>query len=59
MGLVLFLLIGVMAGMFGIGAGWANVPALNLLMGAPLESLGGHLQPGAIAGGFVCCLGLS
>jgi uncharacterized membrane protein YfcA len=23
--------------MFGIGAGWANVPALNLLMGAPLK----------------------
>ena len=37
MGLVLFLLIGVLAGMFGIGAGWANVPALNLLMGAPLK----------------------
>lgn len=37
MGLLLFLVIGVMAGMFGIGAGWANVPALNLLMGAPLK----------------------
>ena len=36
-GLVVFLLIGVLAGMFGIGAGWANVPALNLLMGAPLK----------------------
>ncbi|MDO8250401.1 MAG: sulfite exporter TauE/SafE family protein [Rhodoferax sp.] len=36
-GLLLFLGIGVMAGMFGIGAGWANVPALNLLMGAPLK----------------------
>ena len=36
-GLVLFLAIGVMAGMFGIGAGWANVPALNLLMGVPLK----------------------
>lgn len=36
-GLILFLAIGVMAGMFGIGAGWANVPALNLLMGAPLK----------------------
>lgn len=36
-GLLLFLVIGVMAGMFGIGAGWANVPALNLLMGAPLK----------------------
>ncbi len=34
-GLVLFRAIGVMAGMFGIGAAWANVPALNLLMGAP------------------------
>jgi uncharacterized membrane protein YfcA len=37
MGLFVFLLIGIMAGMFGIGAGWANVPALNLLMGAPLK----------------------
>ncbi len=36
-GLALFLAIGVMAGMFGIGAGWANVPALNLLMGVPLK----------------------
>lgn len=36
-GLALFLAIGVMAGVFGIGAGWANVPALNLLMGAPLK----------------------
>lgn len=40
-GLVVFLLIGVMAGMFGIGAGWANVPALNLLMGAPLKVAAG------------------
>ena len=36
-GLILFILIGVMAGMFGLGAGWANVPVLNLLMGAPLK----------------------
>jgi uncharacterized membrane protein YfcA len=36
-GLLLFLGIGVLAGMFGIGAGWANVPVLNLLMGAPLK----------------------
>jgi uncharacterized membrane protein YfcA len=36
-GLFTFLAIGVMAGMFGIGAGFANVPALNLLMGAPLK----------------------
>ncbi|MEI8324093.1 MAG: sulfite exporter TauE/SafE family protein [Betaproteobacteria bacterium] len=41
LGLLLFLLIGVLAGMFGIGAGWANVPALNLLMGAPLKVAAG------------------
>lgn len=35
--LALFIIIGVMAGMFGLGAGWANVPVLNLLMGAPLK----------------------
>jgi hypothetical protein len=23
--------------MFGLGAGWANIPVLNLLMGAPLK----------------------
>jgi hypothetical protein len=37
LGLAMFILIGIMAGMFGLGAGWANVPALNLLMGAPLK----------------------
>lgn len=37
MGMGLFVLIGIMAGMFGLGAGWANVPVLNLLMGAPLK----------------------
>lgn len=36
-GLLLFIIIGTMAGMFGLGAGWANVPVLNLLMGAPLK----------------------
>ena len=36
-GLLLFVVIGVMAGMFGLGAGWANVPVLNLVMGAPLK----------------------
>jgi uncharacterized protein len=40
-GLLVFLAIGVLAGMFGIGAGWANVPALNLLMGAPLKVAAG------------------
>jgi uncharacterized membrane protein YfcA len=37
MGLSLFIIIGIMAGMFGLGAGWANVPVLNLMMGAPLK----------------------
>ncbi len=37
LGLFLFIIIGVMAGMFGLGAGWANVPVLNLVMGAPLK----------------------
>ncbi|MFO1304774.1 MAG: sulfite exporter TauE/SafE family protein [Burkholderiales bacterium] len=36
-GLALFAGIGVLAGMFGMGAGWANVPVLNLVMGAPLK----------------------
>jgi uncharacterized membrane protein YfcA len=36
-GLLTFILIGIMAGMFGLGAGWANVPVLNLMMGAPLK----------------------
>jgi uncharacterized membrane protein YfcA len=36
-GLVSFVVIGVMAGMFGLGAGWANVPVLNLMMGVPLK----------------------
>lgn len=37
MSLMLFTGIGFMAGMFGLGAGWANVPVLNLVMGAPLK----------------------
>jgi uncharacterized membrane protein YfcA len=37
LGLLMFAGIGFMAGMFGLGAGWANVPVLNLLMGAPLK----------------------
>ncbi len=37
LGYILFLIIGLVAGMFGLGAGWANVPVLNLLMGAPLK----------------------
>ena len=37
LGLAMFAGIGFMAGMFGLGASWANVPVLNLLMGAPLK----------------------
>jgi hypothetical protein len=40
-GLALFFGIGILAGMFGLGAGWANVPALNLVMGAPLKVAAG------------------
>ncbi len=36
-GILLFIVIGLMAGMFGLGAGWANIPVLNLLMGVPLK----------------------
>jgi uncharacterized membrane protein YfcA len=36
-GLVAFAGIGAVGGLFGLGAGWANVPALNLLMGVPLK----------------------
>ncbi|MTI81263.1 MAG: sulfite exporter TauE/SafE family protein [Firmicutes bacterium] len=36
-GYLTFIMIGLIAGMFGLGAGWANVPVLNLLMGAPLK----------------------
>jgi uncharacterized membrane protein YfcA len=32
-----FLFIGILAGVFGIGGGWANVAVLNLAMGAPLK----------------------
>src|SRR5206468_2411368 len=29
--------VGLLAGLFGLGAGWANVPVFNLLMGVPLK----------------------
>ena len=41
MGLLLFLIIGFLGGLFGVGAGWANVPGLNLLMGVPLKVAAG------------------
>jgi uncharacterized protein len=37
LGLAIFFGIGILAGMFGLGAGWANLPALNLVMGVPLK----------------------
>src|SRR5258706_2137290 len=37
MGLVIFVGIGILAGMFGLGAGWANLPTLNMVMGIPLK----------------------
>ncbi|MEE8441669.1 MAG: sulfite exporter TauE/SafE family protein, partial [Spirochaetia bacterium] len=37
LGLITFVGIGILAGLFGVGAGWANVPAFNLLLGAPLK----------------------
>ena len=36
-GFAAFAIIGLVGGMFGLGAGWANVPALNLLLGVPLK----------------------
>jgi uncharacterized membrane protein YfcA len=37
LGFAAFLFVGFIAGMFGLGAGWANVPVMNLIMGAPLK----------------------
>ena len=41
LGMALFLVIGFLGGLFGVGAGWANVPVLNLLMGVPLKVAAG------------------
>lgn len=40
-GIMMFLVIGFLGGLFGVGAGWANVPVLNLLMGVPLKVAAG------------------
>jgi len=37
LGIVLFVGVGILAGLFGLGAGWANLPVLNLVMGVPLK----------------------
>lgn len=36
-GLACFSVTGLVSGMFGMGSGWASVPVLNLVMGAPLK----------------------
>jgi uncharacterized membrane protein YfcA len=36
-GIILFCLVGAVSGLFGVGAGWAMVPVLNLAMFAPLK----------------------
>lgn len=36
-GILMFCLVGTISGLFGLGAGWAMVPALNLAMLAPLK----------------------
>ncbi|MFP4212080.1 MAG: sulfite exporter TauE/SafE family protein [Alkalispirochaeta sp.] len=36
-GMVLFVGIGLLGGMLGVGAGWANVPVLTSLMGLPIK----------------------
>jgi len=40
-GLLAFVEGGLVAGMFGLGAGWINVPVLNLVMGVPLKVAAG------------------
>ncbi len=35
--MIAFVAIGFVGGVFGVGAGWANVPVLTLLMGLPLK----------------------
>lgn len=40
-GLLIFTGIGALAGMLGMGAGWANVPTLNIVMGIPLKVAAG------------------
>lgn len=37
LGLVLFAGVGALGGLFGLGAGWANVPVLTLVMGVPMK----------------------
>jgi uncharacterized membrane protein YfcA len=36
-GIILFCIVGLISGLFGMGAGWATVPVFNLVMLAPLK----------------------
>lgn len=36
-GMLIFISIGLVGGMVGVGGGWANAPALNLLLGVPVK----------------------
>jgi uncharacterized membrane protein YfcA len=36
-GMLFFGFVGFIAGMFGLGAGWASVPVMNLIMGVPIK----------------------
>jgi hypothetical protein len=38
LGMLLFVFVGMIGGMFGMGGGWASVPVINLVMGAPLKT---------------------
>jgi uncharacterized membrane protein YfcA len=38
LGVICFSVVGFIAGMFGLGAGWAGVPVLNLVMGVPIKA---------------------
>jgi uncharacterized protein len=40
-GLAAFSVIGFLGGLFGLGAGWANVPAFTMLMGIPMKLAAG------------------
>ena len=37
LGFIMFIFVGMVAGMFGLGAGWANIPVFNLVLGVPLK----------------------
>jgi uncharacterized membrane protein YfcA len=37
LGFIMFIFVGLLAGMFGLGAGWANIPVFNLVLGVPLK----------------------